>query len=275
MLRSLNAGVSGIQQFQGKLDVIGNNISNANTPGYKSARADFEDAFSQTLQMPGAGSGVQIGTGVDTGAVRSLFTAGTLSKTYRQADFGIDGDGFFMVRDTVTDEQFATRAGDFELNSEGYLITSSGLRVQGYTSPGGALGDLRIDKTGMPAELDPDAGITRFTVANNGIITVHLDDGTEFQRGQFTLQRFMNPGGLIKEGHNLYSVTDAAGGLAAPAPPGTDGTGDVAQYYLEMSNVDLAAQFASLITTQRGFQASARIITTSDEMLQEVVNLKR
>ena len=98
MLRSLNSGVSGINQFQGKLDVIGNNISNASTTGYKKARADFEDAFSQTLKVPGpgGGSGVQVGSGVHTGAIRSIFNQGTVTPTYRDTDFAISGEGFFV-----------------------------------------------------------------------------------------------------------------------------------------------------------------------------------
>ena len=278
MLRSLSSGVSGIQQFQGKLDVIGNNISNASTTGYKKARADFEDAFSQTLQIPGSGggSGVQVGSGVHTGAVRSIFNQGTVTPTYRDTDFAISGDGFFVVRDAINGREFATRSGDFDLDDQGYLITGDGLRVQGYSDAGlSARGDIRIDTTGMPAGAPPDAAVAGFSVNETGIITVTLTSGESFSRGQLLLQSFQNPGALIKEGGNLYSGMTSAGPLGTPQPPNTNGLGYVKWAHLEMSNVDLATEFASMITTQRGFQASARIITTSDEMLQEVVNLKR
>ena len=279
MVRSLNSGVSGIQQFQGKLDVIGNNISNASTTGYKRARADFEDAFSQTVQIPGtsAGAGIQVGSGVLTGAVRSMFNQGTITPTYRNTDMAVSGDGFFVVRDPVNGREFVTRSGEFDLDSQGYLITGDGLRVQGYSDAGlSVLGDIRIDTTGMPASAPPDSAVAGFTIDQTGIITVTLTGGqATFTRGQILLQRFQNPGALVKEGGNLFSGMTAAGALAAPSVPNTNGLGYVKWAHLEMSNVDLATEFASMITTQRGFQASARVITTSDEMLQEVVNLKR
>src|SRR5215470_15087585 len=127
---ALNAGVSGLQQFQSKLDVIGNNIANSNTYGYKSSRADFEDAFSQTLLSSGGSTPVQIGTGVSTGAVRSVFLQGTETHTGVPTDLAVKGDGFFVVRDPASGETFVTRAGDFHRDDEGYLVTNDGYRVQ-------------------------------------------------------------------------------------------------------------------------------------------------
>lgn len=274
MVRSLNAGVSGIQQFQSKLDVIGNNIANSNTLGFKSGRADFEDTFSQTLT--GGTSDIQIGSGVATGAVRSLFGQGTITRTNVPTDMAIDGDGFFVVRDPISDKTYVTRAGAFEKDSEGYLITSQGYRVQGYNDTTLTVrGDIRIDDTGKP---DGDPGTYQsFSVDAQGQIKVTLKGGVtpSFIRGQILLQRFQNPNALTKEGNNLFSGMEDAGALAQPEAAKTNGLGEIAGGHLEMSNVDIANEFTSLITTQRGFQASARIITTSDEMLQEVVNLKR
>jgi flagellar hook protein FlgE len=104
---------------------------------------------------------------------------------------------------------------------------------------------------------------------------VTLSSGTSFVRGQLLLQKFQNPNALVKEGGNLFTGMDAAGPLGQSEAAKTNGLGQIVSGHLEMSNVDIADQFTSMITTQRGFQASARIITTSDEMLQEVVNLKR
>lgn len=272
MVRSLNSGVSGIQQFQGKLDVIGNNIANSNTLGFKSGRADFEDTFSQSLN--GGTTNYQVGSGVSTATVRSLYTQGTISRTLVPTDNAIEGDGFFIVRDPVSGNQFATRAGAFDIDSQGYLVTNDGLRVQGYQD--GTLttrGDIRIDDTGKPAA---DTGVyKRFNIDLDGRVNVALSTGTTFVRGQILLQRFQNPQALVKEGNNLFTGMDAAGALAQPEAPNTNGLGKIINGHLEMSNVDIANEFTSMITTQRGFQASARIITTSDEMLQEVVNLKR
>lgn len=272
MVRSLNSGVSGIQQFQGKMDVIGNNIANSNTLGFKSGRADFEDAFSQSLS--GGTTNYQVGSGVSTATVRSLFMQGTISRTLVPTDMAIEGDGFFMVRDPISGNTFATRAGAFDVDSQGYLVTSDGLRVQGYQDAGlTTRGDIRIDDSGKPAG---DPGVyKRFNVDLEGNVNVALTTGTTFVRGQILLQRFQNPNALVKEGSNLFSGMDAAGPLAQTAAPKTNGLGQIVSGHLEMSNVDIANEFTSMITTQRGFQASARIITTSDEMLQEVVNLKR
>jgi flagellar hook protein FlgE len=273
MVSSLFSGVSGIQQFQQKLDVIGNNIANSNTLGYKTGRADFEDAFSQTLSG-GTSQQYQVGSGVSTGAVQSLFQQGTLAATSNPTDIAIDGNGFFTVRDPVSDKTFVTRAGDFKLDSQGYLVTSNGgLRVQGFSDSGlGTRGDIQIDATGNPT--GDTTAYKNFSVDPSGKITVLQASGASFVRGQILLQNFQDPGALIKEGGNLYSGIDNAGPLTDISEPDTNGLGTISGGHLEMSNVDLAGEFADLITTQRGFQASARIITTTDEMLQEVVNMK-
>src|SRR5688572_16830419 len=131
MVRSLNSGVSGIQQFQTKMDVIGNNIANSNTLAFKSGRADFEDTFSQTL-TGGITSSIQVGSGVATGSVRELQQQGILTRTNVPTDVGIDGEGYFEVRDPIADKRFVTRAGAFDRDKDGYLVTSQGFRVQGY-----------------------------------------------------------------------------------------------------------------------------------------------
>jgi flagellar hook protein FlgE len=272
MVRSLNSGVSGIQSFQGKLDVIGNNIANSNTLGFKSGRADFEDSFSQSLS--GGTTNYQVGSGVSTATVKSLFMQGTLSRTLVPTDVAIEGDGFFIVRDPISGNNFATRAGAFDIDSQGYLVTSDGFRVQGYQDATlTTRGDIRIDDSGKPA--DNTGVFQRFNIDTDGRVKVVLSNGTSFDRGQILLQRFQNPNALVKEGNNLFSSMDLAGALAQSESPRTNGLGQIKSGHLEMSNVDIANEFTSMITTQRGFQASARIITTSDEMLQEVVNLKR
>jgi flagellar hook protein FlgE len=288
MLRSLTAGISGLQNFQQRMDVIGNNIANVNTTGYKAARSDFADSFSQTLRVSSSGNGgnsglasIQIGSGVTTTAIRNLYTQGALTKTGLQTDLAVAGEGFFVVRDTVSNVTFVTRSGDFRLDENGYVVTSTGQRVQGYNDSAlSTLGDLQINTTGMPATSDPAASILKFGVDGEGKINVNLSDGTQFVRGQVLLQRFSDPQALVKEGNNLFSGIGAAGplgGAAAPmpAPPGSNGLGKIESGALELSNVDLANEFAGMITSQRAFQATARIITTSDEMLQELVNLKR
>ena len=290
MLRALASGVSGIQQFQNRLDVIGNNIANSNTVAFKSARADFADAFSQTLQVSSASSsgsnqaGMQVGSGVTTSAVKNLFTQGALNRTGVGTDLAIDGDGFFIVKDPVSGTEYATRAGDFRLDNNNYLTTNKGLRVQGFSTgdntPTGTRGDIQINTlVGVPATTLPTATMTTFSISKDGSVNVHMTDGTEYRRAVITLQRFSDPQALLKEGDNLFSGISSAGPLggATPLPQqaGTNGLGYIESSALELSNVDLANEFANLIATQRGFQANARIITVSDEILQELVNLKR
>lgn len=282
MLGSLNSGVSGLRQFQTEMDIIGNNIANSNTVAFKSARADFADTLSQTLQAPSASgsAAMQVGTGVTTAAVRNLYGQGSLAQTNVETDLAISGEGYFVVRDTSDGQQYATRAGDFRLDDRGYLITNGGMRVQGFSD--GSLstrGDLLIDGTGRPESSSPSATVQGFSIDPEGKITVHLSDKTQFLRGQVLLQRFQNPQALMKEGESLYSGFANAGPLGGAAAqceaPGSSGLGKIRTRTLELSNVDLSQEFANLITTQRGFQASARVITTSDELLQELVNLTR
>jgi flagellar hook protein FlgE len=286
MLRALSSGVSGIQAFQNALDVIGNNIANSNTTAFKASRTDFADAFSQTLQVSSAGSsgsnqpGMQVGSGVMTASVRNLFTQGAINRTGVGTDLAIDGDGFFMVKDPLSGIEYATRAGDFRLDDSNYLVTTKGMRVQGFSTGDntstGVRGDIVIDDSYAPTT---GADMTTFSIGLDGVVTVQMSDGTEFRRAQILMQRFNDPQALLKSGDNLYSGIAAAGPLGGTTPqseiPGTNGLGTIQANALELSNVDLANEFANLITTQRGFQANARIITTSDEILQELVNLKR
>ena len=283
MIRSLTSAVSGLEQFQEDIDVIGNNIANVDTIAFKSARTDLADSFSQTLANSDLGGDdtVQIGLGVVTSGVINQFTQGAINSTGVQTDLAISGNGFFVVKDPISGEMYATRAGDFHLDNNGYLVTAGGMRVQGYTDPGlTTLGDIQINASQMPATSDPNATMASYSIDQQGQITVGLSDNTSYVRGQILMQTFSNPQALSKEGNNLYSgIANAGplGGASAPTPAaaGTNGLGTIESGSLESSNVDLSNEFANLITAERAFQANARVITTSDEMLQELVNMKR
>lgn len=276
MLRSLDSGVSALQQFQQQMDVIGNNIANVDTAGFKTAHTDFSDTFSQTLLGGGGSSSMQIGTGVNTSAIVNQFSQGTITNTGSATDLAINGNGFFIVRDSSSGAQYASRDGGFQIDTSGYLINSQGLRVQGFADAGlTTLGDIRVDATGAPAAAAPGATVSSFKIGQNGKITVTLSDGTTFTRGQVLLQNFASPQSLVKAGGNLYSGLAAAGPLAQSQAPGSGSLGGLQAGALEMSNVDLTNEMAALITAQRAFEASARIVTTSDQVLQDVVNLKR
>jgi len=263
MLLSLDSGVSALEQFQTQLNVIANNIANVNTVGFKEADVNFADTLSETLTSTAVGS-TQIGTGVATASITNNFTTpGTLSNTGVESDLAIQGNGFFVVKDPVSGNSYVTQDGTFSLDQNGYFVTSSGMRLQSAT------GDLQITaSTG-------GAAVSSYQISSNGTVTVNYSDGTTTAAGQIALQNFSNPDQLVKVGGNLYTVTAAAGGLAAPAAPGSSGLGNIESGYLEMSNVDLAGQLTALITTQRAYEANSKVITTSDNVLQTLVNLVR
>jgi flagellar hook protein FlgE len=283
MIRSLTSAVSGIQQFQEEMDVIGNNIANVNTIAFKSASTDLADSFSQTLATSNLGGGdtEQVGLGVTTQAINNNYVQGAINPTGVPTDLAVSGNGFFVVKDPNSGDIFVTRAGNFHIDQNNYLVTDSGLRVQGYTNPGlTTIGDIKIDASQAPSTADPTATMSAYSIDTLGRVTISLSDGTEYITGQILMQNFSNPQGLVKEGNNLYSGIGAAGPLGGAGTPtaqaaGTNGLGNIQAGALEQSNVDLSNEFSNLITTERGFQANARVITTSDEMLQELVNLKR
>jgi len=281
MLSSLTSGVSGLESFQQDMDVIGNNIANLNTAGYKAATVNFADAFSNTLQMPSGSTSsssgsntVQVGTGVAITGIDNNWSQGAMNTTGVPSDLAISGNGFFVVKDTVTGASYVSRAGDFSVDANGYLVTDSGERVQGYTDGTlSTVGSIQINATGAPnGDTSP---MTSYSVDGQGNVNVQLADGTSFVRGQVLLQNFADPQKLVNEGNNLYSNMAEAGPLAAAAAPGSSGLGNIQAGALELSNVDLSNEMANLITAQRAFEANSKIITTSDEALQTVVNMKR
>ncbi|MEH7009963.1 flagellar basal-body rod protein FlgF [Neobacillus niacini] len=266
MLRSLNSGVSGLKGFQTKLDVIGNNIANVNTVGFKKGRVVFEDIFSQTVKAasgPTATSGgtnsIQVGLGTRVGSIDTIHTPGSPTTTYIGTDLYIDGDGFFVV-ENAAGEQFLTRAGNFRVDSSNQLVNQNGMFV--------------LDSTGTPITIS-DTYISFAIDANGSIIGVN-PDGTSVDTGtKIGTVAVDNPSGLNKAGGSLYSLTPNADSLPMATLLANGSNTQIISGTLEMSNVDLSEEMTDMITAQRGFQANAKIITVSDSILEELVNLKR
>jgi len=476
MIRSLNTGVLGIKQFQTSLDAIGNNLANINTIGFKGARVDFSDTLAQTLRAPtpdtatvSGTSGMQLGNGMQVSAIKNQFTQGAIKQTGVRTDMAVTGEGFFLVKDPTTSELYATRAGDFREDKNGFLVTNNGHRVQGLHKQAPAyteaekteIGDLKVDvgqytedrsgvtltyatnsfnkvghgfatgnqvkfagtvpslavgvnsntsvyfvkkvddnnftlhntaadaasganacnyvnpsntaitgfttdvstnkitkaghgmtsgdtvylaggtspggvnagsvyyarvdgndiylhtsaadvgtssntvdmtttgtdfnlykesttETHASLTLSGGASISSYSIGADGKINMLLTDGTQYVRGQLMLQNFTNPQALLKQGSNLFGNLATAGpigvtGLSVSATdilknskaPGSSGVGRIAAGSLELANVDMAREFSNMITTQRAFQANARVVTTSDEILKEMMALKR
>ncbi|GMQ62755.1 flagellar hook protein FlgE [Vallitalea maricola] len=433
MMRSMYSGVSGLRIHQTRMDVIGNNIANVNTTGFKSGRVTFNEIFSQTLQgASGASESIggrnpmQVGLGANISSIDTLMTEGAAQRTDNPLDMKIQGDGFFILK-SAGGFKFS-RAGAFRLDEVGNLVNPEGLNVMGWqpdaqgnivkekvskiqilkpenvfskptktgkahlsgninknddnlTTPvSGPTGiattfsiydsqgykytvDARINSTvntdeytiridsikddkgnkisySNPAALpiisfDSDGKLditgtssitlTGITNSNSGAdfaeIEIDLKGLTQFGGkttvegvagdtdgleagnpagviagfdigpdgkilgkytndqtkllGQIALAKFQNPAGLQKSGNNLFEVTNNSGEFDGIGVDPTADGGSLNGGVLEMSNVDLSREFTDMITTQRGFQANSRIITASDEMLQELVNLKR
>ncbi|EIJ81494.1 flagellar hook-basal body protein [Bacillus methanolicus PB1] len=398
MLRSMYSGISGMKNFQTKLDVIGNNIANVNTFGYKKGRVTFKDTMNQTISGASAAQNnrggknpMQVGLGSTLATIDTIHTQSSLQTTGRPLDLAISGDGYFIVKQG--DAQFYTRAGNFYLDEEGTLVNADGYKVQSYSN--GTLQDIKVDVNAIvpaqittkitidgnfpssvsgtttqlqqikvvdnigdehtvelkvesngtnkwkltlqdrsltsttPLVIDVDYGVNPFNATYNpasknlevsdgnggklnipitvsfGNITTNgnnlnalfspdgtiqgslesfnigqygeingvFSNGRVLQLGTLALAKFSNPSGLTKAGNNLFqeSINSGTANINVPG----DGRGTIAASSLEMSNVDLSEEFTEMITAQRGFQANTRIITTSDEILQELVNLKR
>lgn len=438
MLRSMYSGISGLKNHQTKLDVIGNNISNVNTYGFKKGRVVFKDLISQTTAGASAPTATrggvnpkQVGLGSQLAAIDTIHGTGALQTTSRTLDLAISGDGFFQVADSNLNQtgfvntQY-TRAGNFYMDRDGFLVNSDGKYLVGFaadiiqgtaalteftTEPAGAhvndktdalylinydvnppermnssggseatiSNGLRIQGNQLfvgdpnsptgPLSVHDTLGANTLTInvatgtlsftkgtdtyeltldANDKLIAVNTNDATDIldledtsitaanitanknlydavqksfkqvgtinvfsstlsnvQRpiqipttaqsmsigqdgtinfvdengelqvaGQIQLAKFPNTGGLEKVGSNYYQETSNSGapvvGFATEM-----GIGSIESGFLEMSNVDLSEEFTEMIVAQRGFQANSRIITTSDQILEELVNLKR
>ncbi len=289
MLRSLFAGISGLRVNQTMLDVTGNNIANANTTGFKSSTTVFQDTLSQMMTggtaanaERGGTNPVQIGLGVQIATTSTNFNQGSAQMTGRGTDLMLQGDGFFVVQ--RGNEQMYTRAGAFTFDETGTLVTNSGARVQGYGldatgAPDYAAGliDITLDTAVLPT-LTPPVGagtaLTSYTFGSDGMLRGVFSDGIQRDMAQLASADFANVMGLEKIGETAYRAS-ANSGAVQLGVPGQGGSGTVIAGALEMSNVELAAEFTNLILAQRGFQASSRVITTSDQVLEELVNIKR
>lgn len=418
MLTSFYSALTGLNANALYLSIIGNNLANLNTIGFKANITTFGDLLSQTMTggvANGAGNPLQIGLGTQLLSTTPLFTQGSLMTTGEATSMAILGNGFFIMED-VNGTISYTRAGNFTLDKDGFLVAPNGSFVQGWTGidpvtglvvPNTALSNIQINpgdlnppkvtdlmshvtnlsadaaigdtystsvviydsmgtshtvtytftKTGALAwswavaaadattitggsgalTFDasgnltaPAAGaepsitfdwddtlfgaadtvvtwdiwdtagttanltsygspsstsstsqngygagtVSSFVVRTDGVIEAIYSNGQTAELAQVALANFNNPHGLIKLGENLYGETITSGAPSV-GEAGTGGRGAVAGNALELSNVDIAQEFTNIITAQRGYQANSRVITTSDELMQEAINIKR
>lgn len=333
MLRAMDAAVAGLRAHQNKMDVVGHNIANVNTFGFKAQTYTFKEAMYQTSTSSTGGTAdaagtnsAQFGYGALMGTIGMDMTAST--PTYVGGfNATISGDGFFLVKptkvgtapDAIKGGDYSyTRVGQFSLDSNGYVVDGDKNFVFGFVAKDDGTFDMtQLVPLRMPSDYvgpksttgpdpnNPGQNITTTTPGygvfdNDGdgevllskeitidsagqiMAKVEYEDPTTKKKttatvslGKVAIATFQNPNGLSKAGGNYYTTTE--GDNAGPATAGIAGGAnpDLMTGYVEASNVDLAKEFADMITTHRGFQSNTKMITVSDEMLSDLVAMKR
>jgi flagellar hook protein FlgE len=271
LLGTLTSGVSALKTFGKSLEVIGNNIANVNTTGYKASTTNFADTFSNTLRSASTtDSGVQIGTGVQIEDINTNFKQGSLSSTGNITDLAVSGNGYFAVQDS-SGANYVSRDGAFHFDTSGNLLTSQNMFVLDSTG-------AKITVTGQDSggATVPFTQLASVSIGTDGSITAFASDGTATSTQKVGLMAVSDETKLMKVGNNLYDFGATGATIAADlGAAGANGLGKIQSGELELSNVDLTEQFSDLITAQRSFQAASRLITVSDTVLDDIVNLKR
>ncbi len=248
---------TGMSAQDAKMTAISNNLANVNTVGFKKDRVVFEDLFysvekqagMDTAELSEHPTGIQLGNGVRVIGTEKVFTQGNVSTTNQELDIAILGDGFFQIENSEG-ETFYTRNGQFQLNSEGSIVTSAG-----YTL--------------VPEITIPD-NATLINISAEGLVTATVSDAVDPEElGQITLVKFMNASGLQAKGGNLFAET-VASGEAMELVAGTEGAGQLQQGSLEGSNVQVVEEMVDMVSTQRAYEMSAKIVSAADEMLQYI-----
>lgn len=256
---ALWAAKTGLDAQQTRMAVTSNNLANVNTTGYKKSRAVFEDLLYQNVRQVGASTsqdtqaptGLSLGTGVRVVATEKTYTQGNLTQTGNSLDVAISGRGFFQI--LLPDGTMGyTRDGNFKVNAQGELVTSSGYAVQ-------------------PGITIPD-GTQSVSIGKDGVISAQLSgQSSPTQIGSLQLVDFINPAGLQPRGENML-VESAASGPAQTGTPGLNGLGMVEQGSLESSNVNVVEELVNMIETQRAYEMNSKAIATTDQMLAYVTN---
>jgi len=260
MLRAFSTAATGMTAQQMMVDVTANNLANINTTGFKRSQIDFQDLLYVKLTEPGtetatgikSPSGMEVGSGVRAASTVKVFTTGELVTTGRDLDIAITGDGFLQV--SMGDGSIRyTRDGSLRRGSNGELVTTTG----NFLEPA-----ITIPTNAESINISPDGSIN------------YVVSGTRSTVGPIQLARFPNPSGLLSEGNNLLSETDASG-TAITGTAGENGFGTIQAGFLERSNVQMITELVSLITAQRAYEVNSRAIRAGDEMLRKAIQIAR
>jgi len=309
MMEAMGAAISGLEAQQTMLNTTASNLANVDTIGYKSQETSFVDALSQTIAggssqtAQNAGTNPeQVGLGVSVGAIQNDMGQGADQSTGIATDLAIQGNGFFQVANSSSStgssnaEQQAggdggpagvltasssptidpttisyTRAGNFKISSQGYLVTQGGQYVLGQAGPAtsGTVRTSPSGNTGVPIQIP--TGATAVAISSSGEVTYSYNN-TQYTAGYLQMATFNNNAGLSRDGGSLWSATTASGNPSI-ATAGVGGIGTLQSGELESSNVDMATEFANMIDAQNGYEADSKVITTADHMLQTLVQM--
>jgi flagellar hook protein FlgE len=274
LINSLSSGISALDSFSQGLQVIGNNIANVNTTAFKSGSTSFADSFSNTLQAASPSSdtaAIQIGSGVQLNGINTDFSQGTMVQTSNVTDLAVSGSGYFVVKNPSNSATSATRDGSFSFDSSGNLINAQGFQVLDST---GAAISVSNCKSSAGAAITY-ANTSSVTIGTDGTVTAYDSAGNVYSGQKIGLLSVTNQSKLMNQGNNLYDFSATGSTLAANLGAASSGSlGAIESGRLEQSNVDLTTQFGDMITAQRSFQAASRVITISDSILNDIVNLK-
>lgn len=262
MLRALWSGATGMKAQSRNIDVIANNLANVNTSGFKKSKALFSDLQYEQISAPGLSvnsgvanpTGIEVGHGVKNSSVIKIFSQGEVEVTDRPLDLQIDGPGFFKVKDK-TNGEFYTRNGAFTVNDQGLIVTTDGLILDGAGA--------------VPQETKS------ITVGQDGTISTIDGNNQANVIGTIQLYTFPNASGLSsRKGATLYEETPASG-AAVGNTANENGASSITSGMLELSNVQAVEEMVGMIKAQRAYELNSRSITTADQMLQEINQLKR
>lgn len=251
MIDALYISATGLRSQQEQIDVISNNVANLQTPGFKRSRINFAEV---AALVAADGTVAAHGGGAEVMSTSTLFAAGEVRPTGNTLDLAIEGAGFFEL-ETATGERVYTRAGQFRVDQDGFVVSVNGMRLaQGLQLPPDAM-DLRVGPEGE--------------------VTARLGGDSERSvLGRLELSTFAAPDALESLGDNVFGANDRTG-PASIAAPGELGAGRLQQGYLEMANVDLIDEMSNLVMAQRAYQLNARVLQAADQVLETINNLRR
>jgi flagellar basal-body rod protein FlgG len=258
MMDALYIAATGMHAEQAQLDTISNNLANMNTAAFKRSSVTFDDllyreAVSSSSAVDRATNSLQVGMGTGIASISKDFSVGDLRATGNPLDVAIRGLGFLEV-DLGNGEFGFSRNGSMKVDADGYLAMVSGQRLS------------------TNIQIPPDA--TDVFIDKEGAVSVRINGEQELlEVGRIELVNFLNPTSLEPIGENLYVSTDESGSPMFSVP-GEDGTGGIAQGFLEGSNVNMVEEMMTLVVTQRAYEVNSQVIRATDEMLRINNNLR-